>query len=453
MNANKFGLTLLLGVTALCFLHAQQPSLRYTGRALHLMQSSTAEHRRPVRVLFYGQSITKQEWSIAVASALRQKFPYADLIVENRAIGGYSAEYLQQTFEADVYSFYPDLIIFHDFGNEAIYEKIVTAIRRNTTAELLLQNDYPVWSHEDGVEDPPAKVTREQREDVHSWEWMPRLCERLGCEVIDVRRPWYEYLKQNHKRATDVLADGVHLNAEGNALMADITNRALAAHEGRPGGLVQDLVVGKDVDWTGSKLTVPFTGNRVELIAEPGPPFHHELAEVLIDGRKPSSYPELYRITRPTDTYAVDWPALNRVVARKPLLVEDWTLTVKQTSPDDSVWRFEVRGSVTGADGEGSSDAEFVSRSGRVVTEPGEWGFKRAFDLKHQLTPPGFQVHWSVLPEFTDTYRAPRVADASREYVTLVASGLSNGPHTLELLALEKTNPPLRAIRVYRPPL
>lgn len=434
-------------------MQAQQPPLRYTGRAMQLLASSTPMRHQQVRLLFYGQSITKQDWSRAVASDLRRRFPFADLVVENRAIGGYSAEFLIQTFEADVYSFYPDLIIFHDFGNEELYEKMITAIRRNTAAELLLQNDYPVWTHEDGVPDPPAKVAREQREDTHSWIWMPALCERLGCRVMDVRHPWYEYLKQNKKRASDVLADGVHLNAEGNRLLADITNQALVVPPSAPSELVREYSVGQNVKWEGSKLTLPFTGNRIELVAAPGPPFHAETADVRIDGRKPSSFPELYRITRPTDTYAVDWPALNRVTARKPLVAEDWTLTVKETNADDSVWRFEVVGSVTGPDGEGSSDNEFVSRSGRVVTEPGEWGFHRAFELRHQLTPVGFQVHWSVLPLHTDRYRAPRVADGSREYVTVLASGLANGPHTLELTFLEKTNPSIRVVRVYRSPL
>src|SRR5207245_1368478 len=128
------------------------------------------------------------------------------------------------------------------------------------------------------------------------------------------------------------LADGVHLNAEGNRLLAEITNKALVVPGAASSELVREFAVGEDVNWQGAKLTVPFTGNRIELVAAPGPPFHSETAEVRIDGRKPSSFPELYRITRPTDTYAVDWPALNRVTARKPLVADDWTLTVKATN-------------------------------------------------------------------------------------------------------------------------
>ena len=84
---------------------------------------------------------------------------------------------------------------------------------------------------------------------------------------------------------------------------------------------------------------------------------------------------------------------------------------------------------------------------------PGEWGVKRAWDLRHQLTPVGFAVRWQVVPMFVDVYRAPRVADPSKEYATTLALGLANGKHTLELITRDKTNPPLRAIRVYRPPM
>ena len=422
-------------------------------RTMTLLATSTPAHRNPVRILFYGQSITKQEWSQAVGQELRRRFPYADLTVENRAIGGYSSPFLIQTVAADVYGFYPDLIIFHDYGDHENYGKIIAGIRSHTTAEILIQSDYPTWTHKKGEPDDPAKVKREEFHETHSFEWLPDLCRRLGCEVADVRRPWMQFLKDNHLKAGELLADGVHLNGRGNPLLAEITNKYLVYDAALPQTGWKDLVRTYAPSWENGRLKLQFTGNRVEAIAEAGGPYHAAEARVLIDGKKPSEIPGLHFITRPTDTYAVDWPAVNRVTAEKPLLVEDWALRVFETNADDSRWRFEVIGSRTGPDGSGSSTERFVSKSGRVVIDPGEWGVKRAFDLKHQLTPVGFEVKWKVLPMFTDTYRAPRIADPSREYSTTLALGLSNGEHTLELVASDKTNPPIRAIRVYHPPL
>ena len=128
-------------------------------------------------------------------------------------------------------------------------------------------------------------------------------------------------------------------------------------------------------------------------------------------------------------------------------------LRVLDAGESDAEWRFSVTGSKTGPDGEGRSGERFQSKSGRVVIEPGEWGVQRAYRLRRQLTPVGFEVRWQVLPMFADVYRAPRIADPSKEYAVTLAQGLSNGKHTLELITADKTNPPLRAIRVYRPPL
>jgi hypothetical protein len=417
-------------------------------RAMTLLATSTPAKRNPVRILFYGQSITKQEWSQAVAQDIRTRFPHADLTIENRAIGGYSSEFLIQTVAHDVYGFYPDLIIFHDFGGQENYQKIIAGILRNTTAEILIQTDYPTWRQMPGEPENPARAKREAQHESHSSEWIPKLCEKYGCEVVDVRRPWTEYLEKNNLPASAVLADGVHLNKHGNYLLAEITKRHLkhnpAFAEKNPPTVVTP-------QWEDGRIKVEFEGNRVELVTGRKNEYHAAEATVLIDGKKPSEIPELYFISRPTDTYAVDWPSVNRVTATKSLLVEDWTLRVLETNAEDSKWRFEVIGSKTGKDGEGVSTERFESKSGRVVIEPGEWGVNRAFRLRRQLTPVGFEVKWSVVPMFTDVYRGPRVADPSREYVTVLASGLPNGKHTLELVAKDKTNPPIREIRIFKP--
>jgi hypothetical protein len=216
---------------------------------------------------------------------------------------------------------------------------------------------------------------------------------------------------------------------------------------------VRSYEIGRDLQWTNGRLRVEFEGNRVDAIAGPGGAWHAAPAEVFIDGKRPSQMPELYFITRPSDTFAVDWPAVNRVTAIQPLLVEDWTLKVTEVNADESQLRFEVTGSRTGPDGAGVSSERFVSRSGRVVIDPDVWGVKRAFDYAHVATPKGFEVHWRVVPMFQDIYIAPRFEDPSAEYETTLALGLPAGKHTLELVAKEGSVPPLQAIRVYDPPL
>ena len=426
-------------------------------RTMKLLATSSPDHRNPVRILFYGQSLTKQDWARMVAGDIRRRFPNADLEIANRAIGGYSAQYLIRTLPHDVYAFYPDLIIFHDFGSPALYEQIIAEIRRHTTAEMLLQNDRPAWIPVAGKPDDPQK---QQNEAAHA-EWsnrqLPALAAKFGVEVVDLRTPWIEYLKRNHLAATDVLRDGAHFTEQGDVLAAKITERYLVYRPEVPPGSSQNLVqtneIGRDLAWRNGRLTLHFDGNRVDAIAGWDDPFHAGEADVLIDGRKPSEIPGCYFITRPTDTFAVDWPAVNRISWQRPPIPEDWTLRVTATNADDSRVEFTVTGSRTGPDGSGVSTERFVSHSGRVVIEPEDWAMQRASELRHVPTPAGLEVKWRVGGIFADVYREPRMTDTTREWVTTLAQGLSNGPHTLELVTRGGFAPAIRAIRVYRPPL
>ena len=83
---------------------------------MRLLATSTPQKRNTVRILFYGQSITEQRWWQAVADDLRTRFPHANLVIENRALGGFASQMLVKTAETDLYPFYPDLLIFQVYG-------------------------------------------------------------------------------------------------------------------------------------------------------------------------------------------------------------------------------------------------------------------------------------------------------------------------------------------------
>jgi hypothetical protein len=426
-------------------------------RTMTLLANSTPEKRNPVRILFYGQSLTKQEWTRKVADDLRARYPNADITFANEAIGGYASDLLKQTLPHDVFAFYPDLIIFHDFGGEPDYEHMIGEIRRNTTAEILIQNDRPDAASVGAQPTDPGKLRTYTWTREHNDVWLPSLAHRFGCELADVRGPYLSYLKANGLRPDDLLHDGTHFNFQGDYLVAELTERHLLYRPELPRqaweGLVRSYEVGRDIHWVNGRLELDFEGNRVDVVSGPADPYHGVSADVLVDGSRPSSRPELYHITRPSDTYGVDWPAINRIGAQAPLLVENWTLRILEVNADESCAQFEVSGSSTGYDGRGVSTERFVSKSGRVVIEPGDWTLVRALKLRHCPTPRGFEVRWSVLPMFADIYTEPRIGDPSREKATTLALGLPNTRHKLGLIAEGSEVPKVREIRVYRPPV
>jgi hypothetical protein len=426
-------------------------------RTMTLLATSTPERRNAVRILFYGQSLSKQEWTRTIADQLRARFPYADITFANRAIGGYASSLLKRTLPHDVFAFYPDLIIFHDFGGEPDYEYIIAEIRRHTTAEILIQNDRPDALTTEPAPTDPKKLSGYKWMNRHNAEWLPDLAARYGCEIADVRGPFLEYLQAHGLKPADVLNDGAHFNFQGDYLIAELSGRHLRYDPALPRTSWEKLVstheIGRDIQWVNGKLELEFEGNRVDAIAGWADPYYGGEAEVRIDGQRPSERPELYHITRPTDTFSVDWPGVNHIGAEKPLLVEDWTLKILEVNADESRLRFEVTGTRTGPDGSGVSTERFVSKSGRVVIEPEDWTFARSFALVHQPTPPGFEMTWRVLPMFVDVYRAAPVEDRTRELATTLAVGLAGTKHKLELIARGPNPPMIRTIRIYRPPL
>ena len=429
---------------------------RNVQRTMRLLATSTPQNRNTVRVLFYGQSITEQRWWQAVAAYLRTRFPSANLVIENRALGGFASQMLVKTAETDLYPFYPDLLIFQVYGSHDKYDDIIRRVRERTTAEILQQNDHVTKPAAFDEETDPAKLWPP---DGKRWDafmnhnWLPAVSKRYGTELCDQRGVWKRYLTDNRLEPKQLLIDGVHLNAHGEFLMSRCVEAYLrydpslgpAAAE----GWVKTYAVGRDIAWRDGALRLELEGNRIDVVARPGaaPP-----AAVKIDGRKPSEIPSLYGFTRTRAKPGGKWPPIAPVKSEKPLVLEDWTMDVVADGPAAKTYRFTLRGSKTGPDGEGRSDARFVSRSGRIVIEPEDWNVSYALMLAGVKPPPDrFTVTWSVVPHFVDQFVAPGVEDPSVETSVTLALGLPNTRHVLEIAGSDKT--PIAAVRVYRPPL
>lgn len=431
-------------------------------RTMTLLATSTPQKRNHVRILFYGQSVTANPWTKAVADYLRKTYPSADLEIENRAIGGFTAPALIQTAEFDLYPFYPDLMIFHVYGGVETgeQEQIIARTRRRTTSEVLLWTSHFRWPKDvarDGSPDDPG-VQALYRPDERRAALMRRLADKYGCELAEVREALRRYLKQHDLYPKDTLGDSVHPNKLGNFLLASLIEPYLRYDPKFSKEPWQHLVRDFPAGGPGLKrgpdgsLELEFEGNRVDAIAgaaegRPG------TAKVLIDGRPPSSFPELYYVARPSPAPHVWWPALKAIGHRKPLVVETWTMKILECDPQKRHVAFEVIGSKTGPDGRGTNRQTFVSNSGRVTIEPGAWMICSSLRYRKKPLPAGYQVTWQVKPLFVDTYQAPKAEDPAREYATTLAQGLSNTRHALRIVPNGDGPVPIRAIRVYRPPL
>ncbi len=428
-------------------------------RTMRLLATSTAEKRNTVRILFYGQSITEQKWAKLVEEDLRRRFPHANLIIENRALGGFSSQFLVKTAETDLYPFQPDLLIFHVYGAHDKYEDIIRRTRERTTAEILMQNDHvtkpaDLTEETDATKLPPAG---KHWDAFMNHNHLPSLAKKYGAELCDQRALWKAYLAENQLEPKALLRDNVHLNEHGEWLMAECVKAYLRYDPKLAPSPAEDWVktyeVGKDVKWANGKLRFDFDSSHVDAIGKSG---KAAPAAVRIDGRKPSEFAELYgftrAVTKPEGKWLVKWPVIAPIGSEARLQVEDWTLAVTQDAANEKLFTFTLTGSKTGVDGAGRSDARFVSDSGRVVIETNAWNVAYAMNLAGiQPVPDQFQVKWRVEPHFMDEFISPDVTKANPESVVALASGLPNAKHTLEISGSDAT--PIAALRVYRPPL
>jgi hypothetical protein len=417
-------------------------SARGIQRTMTLLATSTPERRHTVRILFYGQSITEQAWTKAVAEDLRARFPHADLRIENRAIGGFASQLLIRTAEHDLYPFYPDLLIFYVYGDHTKYDEIIRQTRRRTTAEVLMQTEH-------------VAAGDSRWPEMMSNQLLPEIARKYGCELLDQRKAWKRYLEDQKLEAKALLKDDVHLNDRGNWLMAELVKRRLRHDPRHPRDpwkdLVREVVVEKDAVWSGGKLVLEFEGNRVDAVAEGA---SSASATVRVDGKPPSEFPEAYAFTRPNETPGWVWVTgvVSRVDWEKPRIAEDWTLRLTEFSGPKS-FRYSVTGSRTGPDGEGSSAARFVSTSGRVALSPADFFFENAMNASRKTFAPGFEIKWTCRPLFVETYRVPPPPGPGIENATPLVQGIPNGKHTLELAVEKGAPPPIRLLRIYRPPL
>jgi len=438
---------------------------RYLQRTMKLLATSTPAKRNTVKILVYGQSIAKQEWSDTVRKYLKFRFPHANIIMINRSIGGCWAGCLQNPVVYDVNTFYPDLILFDVYGwsetgaQGTEYENIIASMRQFTSAEIAMQG------HQIGAGKDNAATDNTD---------FNRLATKYGVEFIDIRTPWKQYLTDNGKTATQLTADGTHLNDHGNFLMARLYLPYLQykpQFNSDPFALMRSYKIGEDIFWENGKLTLPFNGNKIDLVTDAGE-LNSDSAAVFIDGFRPSTISGTTMFIRPNEPYDTvfkhfsqyDWPWQKGSIMKfdspkTPLVAETWTLEML-TYNASSNFTYKVTGSKTGFDGNGSanissgggtSGSKFLSTSKRVGFDPANFWFSHG---PYPALPlgTGFKVVWEARPFYKDVYKPTLVnTNTLVDSVITLAQGLMNGPHTLVLSATGVTEVPLKEIRVYRP--
>jgi hypothetical protein len=459
-------------------------------RTMQRLATSNPSNKNTVKILVYGQSISHGTWWLKLREKLQAQFPNANLVMENKAIGGFASQLLSKPFIHDVLPYNYDLVLFHVYGSQWTYDTILRNIRTFNTSEMALQNDQ-------------GRKGSDNWADQMSYVNIPNMAKTYRLEMMDVRTPWTKYLDDNKLQANQLTTDGVHLNDHGNYLLGELIARHLAykpQFPTDPQQTVKIYEVGKDVFFSNARLEMDFEGNRIEVVGNDNPSGAGQV-RVEIDGKRPREYPGCFYYTRPNDSTEVpnyythapnspkrkDWPWAVGSIIRidgSTTTQEDWTIEVsnlvKRNRTDNSgknvladiSFDFKLTGSVTGEDGTGRmtftrnmnngnftndftpSNTNFVSKSGKIRISPSDWWIPQVL---HENAPykvsfeNGFKIRWKAKGNFNDPYMNTGSSNPNIENSTLLAHGFPKGFHKLSLSVIGGGDHSIKYIKVFNP--
>ena len=473
-------------------------------RTMTLLETG-GQTKRPVRIFFYGQSITASSWPFFLIRRLRERYPDTEIVAENRARSGWQIEKLNRAIEHDILRARPDLVVLHAYGGvDGGWEQILQKIRRETTADIMIRTAHiagrdmkpynekgmPLlwqdeeWKERDAKADDENVENPIPEDDACSLE-IRRVAHKYGCELVECRKEWLAYIRTHGlMHRLDLLSDGLHLNRKGCILMAQMYERHFKRNPmSRPSfktvrrydvirpraDLRQDEIelIGdgwespQNADFATSTgrhdmLKLKFYGNRVDLVT---PPCAGK-AKVLINGKTPSEL-NLLHGTFPGAKGLV--PAyLMTYHMGENAIEEEWKLEFTHGSGDYRNFRFTVTGSKTGFDGEGDNSRPFVSNSGRITILNNDFNpnvnVKKLVDRnKRELEPVdgGLMLNWSLHQPFPDEVCGQSNPRSYQRYVTVI-DGLSEGEHELTLIpeySEKEEYFSIEAVEIHCPPL
>jgi lysophospholipase L1-like esterase len=215
--------------------------------ALLLASCDDRTENQSTKIIFLGDSITEQGESFddGFISLLRQNLSQEEFELVGKGIGGHKVSNLLTRYKADVIDLNPDIVFIYigindvwhkyDFGTGSdidLYEKglrtIISDIKSlgskivlctptvigENTGDFVLGNqfkDVETMEKMNGDLDTFSEVVR-------------KLSNEYGTELLDLRKIFMDYLAENNinNDAAGILTtDGVHLNEQGNKLIAD----------------------------------------------------------------------------------------------------------------------------------------------------------------------------------------------------------------------------------------
>jgi hypothetical protein len=452
---------------------------------------------KPFVIWALGSSWTEaQEDGFGLIYDIRKRFPSAPPIVYKKHGGsGTPWDYVWPWVRQFVAAEQPDLIFTYTPGTLEGLDGMLSEIRRHTTADIIVPsihfnlNAAGWFNRGERVADVVVSRDRMNANEgptpaeveagvAHAGE-IRAICRKHKAEFVENRRQLAEYLTRTGVPWQALSYDDVHQSMHGrirvwDSILRHITHPdhfsyAPESAERRitvdPPAATATEQVAAAGNWIaaagslrtsaeGARLTVHFTGNRIDLLGRRSA--HGGTVRVLVDGKPageaPAFYstfiePALVRGPGPRERAPKGDYGPHAVELRENLVPQTWTISVTSAVGD-----YRIEGGVTGPDGEGNVARPFVSRSGQIGIDGKFWRHGREQQGKN---PP----HYGNLPgdKFTfDVYRAAHGqvifrAGKPGPLAEPLVENLPNASHTVELIAAGDGDVAIDGLYVFQP--
>ncbi len=215
--------------------------------SLLIISCENMNDNQPAKIVFLGDSITQQaeDFEYGFISLIRQNLVQDKFELVGKGIGGNKVSDLLTRYKSDVIDLDPDIVFIYigindvwhkyDFGTGSdidLYEKglrtIISDIK-SLGSKIVLCTPTVIGENTGdfvlGNQFKDVETMEKMNGDLDTFsEVVKKLSNEYGTELLDLRKIFMDYLAENNinNDAAGILTtDGVHLNEQGNKLIAD----------------------------------------------------------------------------------------------------------------------------------------------------------------------------------------------------------------------------------------
>jgi len=416
-------------------------------RVLHLLNTSNEINRNKVNILFYGQSIIGGLKSDILIDSLKKRFPFANIKHKNKAIGGFTLPSIIKTAEHDLYTENPDLIIFHGYDGikDGLFDSLVYNVRSKLNSDILLFDHHYVWDK------PESRLEMINKSHDFDSDAIKKIAKKYNCEFVNVREQWKNHLISNNIEPNTLMGNtidpNVHPNDKGNVLLRSILLRAFQKNNQDINYNVNNDALRDEIllEDNSKEFIISSLANRLSLETDRR---YNKGAkvEVLINGKKPSQIQSNYTIARPSKGFKTWMPAVKNISFGKVFPQEEfWKIKIFEINRDKQSFKFILTGSKTGFDGEGNSQSNFASNSGRIIINKEDWNIFQIEKITKATTPESFEIKFDVVLLVNDVLTLER---KTSKYLLFRGDKTENIKLKLKVI---DGKPKLKMIQVSRP--